>query len=120
MSWWQAPHFFIYINYNCTKAKGAYIATTASERNHEFLKAIEADEVFDYRKVKFADVLSDYDLVLDTQGRDTLDRSYDVLKAGGRLTIATTTAIPGKNECLSIRYPRKNLWLKKIKFKPPK
>ncbi len=67
------------------KAKGAYVATTASERNHEFLKTLGADEVIDYRKVDFADVLSDYDIVLDTRGGDTLNRSYDVLKAGGRL-----------------------------------
>ncbi len=67
------------------KAKGAYVATTASERNHEFLKSLGADEVIDYRKVNFADMLSDYDIVLDTQGGDTLNRSYDVLKAGGRL-----------------------------------
>jgi NADPH:quinone reductase-like Zn-dependent oxidoreductase len=67
------------------KAKGAYVATTASERNHEFLKTLGADEVIDYRKVDFADVISDYDIVLDTQGGDTLERSYDVLKEGGRL-----------------------------------
>jgi NADPH:quinone reductase-like Zn-dependent oxidoreductase len=35
--------------------------------------------------VNFADVLSDYDIILDTQGEDTLNRSYDVLKTRGRL-----------------------------------
>lgn len=67
------------------KAKGAYVATTASTRNHEFLKSIGADVVIDYKTDKFEDYVSDYDIVLDTQAGDTLERSYDVLKQGGRL-----------------------------------
>jgi NADPH:quinone reductase-like Zn-dependent oxidoreductase len=67
------------------KAKGAYVATTASTRNHEFLKSIGADVVIDYKTDKFEDYVSNYDIVLDTQAGDTLERSYDVLKQGGKL-----------------------------------
>lgn len=67
------------------KAKGPYVAATASERNHEFLQSLGADETIDYQKKNFANVISRYDSVLDTQRGDTLERSYDVLKEGGRL-----------------------------------
>ncbi|MEH7741593.1 NADP-dependent oxidoreductase [Bacillus subtilis] len=67
------------------KAKGAYVVTTASEHNHEFLKTLGADKTIDYHKENFTDVISDYDIVLDTQGGHTLAQSYEVLKEGGRL-----------------------------------
>lgn len=67
------------------KAKGAHVLTTASARNHEFVKSIGADEAIDYRSVKFEDVAKDVDLVIDTVGGDTLARSPQVLRDGGRL-----------------------------------
>ena len=67
------------------KAKGAYVATTASTHNHEFLKSIGADVTIDYNTERFEDYVHDYDIVLDTQAGETLERSYDVLKPGGRL-----------------------------------
>lgn len=67
------------------KAKGAYVATTASTHNHEFLKSIGADVAIDYNTECFEDYVHDYDIVLDTQAGETLERSYDVLKPGGRL-----------------------------------
>lgn len=65
------------------KAKGARVIGTASERNHEFLRSIGADEVIDYRKVRFEDVVKDVDVVLDAVGGETLERSYAVVKKGG-------------------------------------
>ncbi|SER93211.1 Alcohol dehydrogenase GroES-like domain-containing protein [Gracilibacillus ureilyticus] len=67
------------------EANRAYVATTASEHNHDFLRMLVADEIIDYRKEDFANVISVYDIVLDTRGGDTLKRSYDVLKVGGHL-----------------------------------
>ncbi|NWK84954.1 NADP-dependent oxidoreductase [Staphylococcus sp. GSSP0090] len=67
------------------KSKGAYVATTASSRNHEFLKGIGADIVIDYNTENFEDEVKDFDIVLDTQAGDTLERSYYVLRKGGRL-----------------------------------
>lgn len=65
------------------KARGARVIGTASERNHEFLKEIGCDEVIDYRTTRFEDAVKDVDVVLDTVGGDTLERSYDVVKKGG-------------------------------------
>ena len=67
------------------KARGAHVVTTASARNHEFVKSIGADEAIDYRNVKFEEAVRDIDLVIDTVGGDTLQRSPAVLRDGGRL-----------------------------------
>jgi NADPH:quinone reductase-like Zn-dependent oxidoreductase len=67
------------------KARGAYVIATASARNHEYLKQIGADEVIDYRATRFEDVVRNVDLVVDTVGGDTLVRSEQVLRDGGRL-----------------------------------
>jgi NADPH:quinone reductase-like Zn-dependent oxidoreductase len=67
------------------KARGAYVIATASARNHAYLRALGADEVIDYRAVRFEDVVRDVDIVVDTVGGDTLTRSPQVLRKGGRL-----------------------------------
>ena len=46
----------------------AYVATTTSSRNKEWVQALGADEVIDYRTQNFEEVLSDYDYVFDTMG----------------------------------------------------
>jgi len=67
------------------KALGAHVATTCSARNAELVRSIGADEVIDYRTTKFEDVLDGYDYVLDAIGGETRERSFRVLKRGGRL-----------------------------------
>ena len=67
------------------KAKGAYVIATASAGNHQYLREIGADEVIDYRATRFEDVAHNVDLVVDTIGGETLLRSEQVLRDGGRL-----------------------------------
>ncbi len=67
------------------KAKGAYIYATASGKNEEFVRNLGADEVIDYTKTKFEDVVKDVDVILDTIGGETQERSFEVLKKGGFL-----------------------------------
>ena len=67
------------------KARGAYVIATASARNHAFLREIGADEAIDYRATRFEDVVRNVDVVVDTVGGDTLARSEQVLRDGGRL-----------------------------------
>ena len=77
------------------KARGAHVTATASARNHEYLRSIGADAVIDYRSAKFEDEVSGLDLVLDTVGGDTTQRSAAVLRDGGRLvTIAGALPLP--------------------------
>lgn len=67
------------------KHLGATVATTASAANAEFVKELGADIVIDYRTQNFAEILSGYDLVLDTQGGETLLKSLQVLRPGGKV-----------------------------------
>lgn len=64
---------------------GATVATTASMANAEMLKGLGADIVIDYKKDDFSARLKGYDLVIDTQGGETLKKSLSVLKPGGKL-----------------------------------
>jgi NADPH:quinone reductase-like Zn-dependent oxidoreductase len=65
--------------------RGAHVVATASQRNHAYLKSIGADEVIDYRATRFEDIVTDADIVLDTVGGETLQRSPAALKEGGTL-----------------------------------
>lgn len=65
------------------KHLGAYVATTARAKNVEKLTRLGADEVVDYTKQDFADVLTGYDVVIDSLGEASLGKSLTVLKRGG-------------------------------------
>jgi NADPH:quinone reductase-like Zn-dependent oxidoreductase len=65
------------------KARGARVIATASTANQDLLKQSGADVAVDYTKTKFEDVAKDVDAVLDPVGKDTLARSYRVVKKGG-------------------------------------
>ena len=63
----------------------AFVATTASTANVDFVKSLGADLVIDYKKQNFTDVLKDYDVVLNSLDKKTLLNSLKVMKKGGRL-----------------------------------
>ncbi|GAB3257939.1 NADP-dependent oxidoreductase [Nocardioides dilutus] len=65
------------------KHLGAHVATTAGTKDIEKVRALGADEVVDYTSTDFADVLSGYDVVLDSLGPVSLEKSLTVLKPGG-------------------------------------
>jgi len=65
------------------KARGARVIATASTANQDLLKQLGADVAVDYSKTRFDDVAKDVDAVLDPVGKETLARSYDVVKKGG-------------------------------------
>lgn len=67
------------------KHVGATVATTTSARNIELVKRLGADIAIDYRKDDFSAILQDYDVVLDTQGGNAIEKSLRVLRPGGRL-----------------------------------
>lgn len=67
------------------KHLGATVATTTSTRNVGWVKALGADIVIDYKTQDFATELHDYDVVLDTQGGQTLEKSLQVVKPGGQV-----------------------------------
>ena len=78
------------------KARSALVIATASTANQDLLKQLGADVAIDYTKTKFEEVAKDVDVVLDPIGRDTLARSYAVVKKGG--FIATLVSRPDQAE----------------------
>lgn len=74
------------------KHLGAHVVTTASADSVELVRELGADEVIDYRAEKFEEVVSDLDVVFDTIGGETQERSFGVLKPGG--TLVSIVPIP--------------------------
>ena len=64
---------------------GAHVAATSSGRDLDFVKSLGADVAIDYRNQSFEDELSGYDAVYDTVGGETYERSFRVLRRGGRI-----------------------------------
>jgi NADPH:quinone reductase-like Zn-dependent oxidoreductase len=65
--------------------KGAHVLGTASARNREFLLGLGAKEVIDYTQTPFEDEAVDVDVVLDTMGGETQERSWKTLRSSGIL-----------------------------------
>ena len=76
------------------KHLGARVITTASARNHDYVKSLGADRAIDYNAQDFAATVQDCDVVFDTVGGEVQVRSYAVLKPGGRL-VWIAAAPPG-------------------------
>ncbi|MCG7381631.1 NADP-dependent oxidoreductase [Paenibacillus sp. ACRRY] len=92
------------------KYAGAHVVTTASEKNHELLHSLGADQVIDYKKEKFEEILKDIDLVFDTMGGEVAENSYKVLKPNtGRLI--TIVGEPNHDTAKSHNVSAKGIWL---------
>ncbi len=71
------------------KHLGAYVATTVSINDKQFVKELGADQVIDYKTQTFEDTLShDHDAVFDTVGGETYKRSFKVLKRGSGIIVS--------------------------------
>src|SRR5213079_3064275 len=78
------------------KSHGARVIATASTANQDLLKQLGADLAIDYTKTRFEDVARDVDAVLDPVGKETLARSYGVVKKGG--IVMSLVALPDRAE----------------------
>lgn len=88
------------------KYLGARVITTASARNHDYVRGLGADRVIDYQAEDFTRAVHDCDVVFDTVGGDVQIRSYEVLKPGGRLVWiapAPEGFKPTREDVLSLR-----------------
>jgi NADPH:quinone reductase-like Zn-dependent oxidoreductase len=86
------------------KWQGAYVIGTASARNHDLVRQLGGDEVIDYQTTKFEDVVRNVDVVLDTIGGDTQQRSWKVLKRGGILVSIVSPPAPEIAQEYGVRY----------------
>jgi len=74
---------------------GARVITTASAANHDYARKLGADEAIDYRTQDFTKLVRGCDAVFDTVGGDVTEKSFAVLRAGGRLaSVAAGGAAP--------------------------
>ncbi len=74
-------HFAVQI----AKALGAYVISTSSAKNRDFVLSLGADEHIDYHSQKFENILSDIDFVFDMFNGDILLNSVKVVRAGGSI-----------------------------------
>ncbi|WHX23602.1 NADP-dependent oxidoreductase [Streptomyces malaysiensis subsp. malaysiensis] len=89
------------------KALGAHVIATASGSKRTFVEGFGADEVIDYTEVDFTEAVRDIDVVLDTIGGDTVERSLEVLRPGGHLVTAVAegdTELVAKYEAAGMRF----------------
>ena len=85
---------------------GARVITTASAANHAYLRGIGADQIIDYNVQDFTKTVSGCDAVFDTVGGDVTQRSFAVLKPGGRAAFIASGAQapkPARGEVQSLR-----------------
>jgi len=67
------------------KLMGATVVTTASAEGMDLVKSLGVDEVINYKSTKFEEELKNYDAVFDTLGGETLEKSFNIIKNGGKL-----------------------------------
>lgn len=67
------------------KAKGAYVYTTTSTANVDWVKALGADRVIDYKKENYLDVVHDIDIVYDTLGGEYSVDAFKIIRKGGKV-----------------------------------
>jgi NADPH:quinone reductase-like Zn-dependent oxidoreductase len=87
---------------------GARVITTASAANHSYLRGLGADEIIDYNARDFTEVARNCDAVFDTVGGDVAQRSFAVLKPGGRAAFIASGAQapkPKRGDVTSLRPP---------------
>jgi NADPH:quinone reductase-like Zn-dependent oxidoreductase len=85
------------------KARGARVIATASTANQDLLRQLGADVAIDYTRQKFEEIARDVDAVLDPVGKETLARSYGVVKKGGIVMSLVAQPDPAELEKRGIR-----------------
>jgi len=80
------------------KWKGAHVFATASTKNQDLLRELGVDEPIDYTQQRFEKVVRNVDIVLDTLGGETQERSWSVLKKGGRSRFVSPAAVGGESQ----------------------
>jgi len=87
---------------------GARVITTTSAANRDYVRGLGADEVIDYNAQDFTKVVSGCDAVFDTVGGDVAQKSFAVLKPGGRAAFIASGAqapTPDRNDVKALRPP---------------
>jgi NADPH:quinone reductase-like Zn-dependent oxidoreductase len=87
---------------------GAHVITTTSAANYAYVRGLGADEIIDYNASDFTQLVTNCDAVFDTVGGDVAQKSFAVLKPGGRAAFIASGAQapkPHRNDVTSLRPP---------------
>jgi NADPH:quinone reductase-like Zn-dependent oxidoreductase len=87
---------------------GAHVITTTSAGNQAYVRGLGADEIIDYNATDFTKVVSGCDAVFDTVGGDVAQKSFAVLKPGGRAAFIASGAQapkPDRDDVSALRPP---------------
>lgn len=88
---------------------GASVATTTSTANVDWVKALGADVVIDYKQQDFTAVLRDYDVALNSLGAATLGQSMQILRPGGHLISISGPPTPAFAAARGLAWPLKQV-----------
>ncbi|MDT3722249.1 NADP-dependent oxidoreductase [Pseudomonas oryzihabitans] len=91
------------------KYLGAFVATTTSSSNVEWVRALGADVVIDYRQQDFVESLRDYDVVLTSLGAIELKKSLGIIKPGGHLVSISGPPTPQFADDQKLAWPLKQI-----------
>ena len=92
---------------------GLNVVATASGEDVQFVQSLGADQVIDYKKTRFDEVVKDVDIVLDTISGDVLERSAKVIKPGG---IIVSIAAPVAEDFETIHGVKAVFFLAEVNF----
>jgi len=87
------------------KHLGAFVATTTSTSNVDWVKSLGADVVIDYKKQDFSTELRNYDVVLNSLGSDELKKSVQILRPGGHLVSISGPPTPAFGAAQGLAWP---------------
>ena len=83
--------------------KGATVIGTGSAENEVFVRGLGADDYINYRTTRFEDVVQDADVVFDTVGGETFERSYAAAKSGGIVVTIAARPSPEQGQARGVR-----------------
>ena len=90
------------------KHLGARVITTTSAANRDYVLGLGADEVIDYNAQDFTKIVSGCDAVFDTVGGEVAQKSFEILKPGGRATFIASgveAPKPTRTDVVALRPP---------------
>ena len=85
------------------KLSGSEVISTVYTGDVDYALSMGSDQVIDVKETRFEDRIKDVDVVIDTVGGETLDRSFKVLKPGGALVSSVALPDQDKAERMGIR-----------------
>lgn len=90
------------------KHLGARVITTTSAANRDYVLGLGADEVIDYNAQDFTKIVSGCDVVFDTVGGEVAQKSFEILKPGGRAAFIASgveAPKPTRTDVVALRPP---------------